>query len=844
MTEQQLAAGLAALKQKEYQQAIALLSSVVQTPGESQQSVLRAQMGLVVAYQKTHQMEAATEICQQLQRSQVTQVRQWAKKWCQQRSLKPTHPATEKDPTGFVPLEKDNNPPPSPTGFVPLEKNPKNQKHQKNQNQPANGATQETSTGAVAPDKTSHQQQHSAIAPSPPAQPKKAPPPQAAAKSTPPPPPPPPPKPQSDGTYGTGPSDHRTPTIPASSELPWKHAPKGKKRRAFKLEKKQQYRLVQIATVAVCFWLVDTLVDRSMSFTNHILYQLRSLPFVNTLQIFYDDPKPAVAVGLLVLFALMPWLWDGILRYFYGLEFTDLRELDAYSIPSRKFIQRQCRARNCPLPKIGILPLEAPVAMAYGHLPRTTRLVVSRGLLEQLDPQEIAAVYAGEWAHFLQGDGAIVSWGTLLCQIPYLLYWKTATWGDSVAAKQAAATHTYEKSILGMSLFAAVVASVAGYGLYWLGRWPFLLLSRWRCLRSDRLATNLTNDPNALSRALVKISLGMARDIQTQGQTHWLLESCDLLFPIGCRQAIGASSSYLHHRQERSQNSLAALFPFDCNHPYRRWLLLNNSHPLLGERLQYLARYAQMLRVEPEFDPGKAKNQRPKKAVALTWNNLIAKLRPIWQSGPLYWQGCPYFGALLGLGMALCLILVGWIGQVGNVQAIEWLWSDRFWIAYGAMLAGFSLGSFWRTNALFPDIEPTQAIPSSAQLPRDAQTMPVASPPVALQGRLLGRRGLSNLLGQDLILHCHRDLVKLNGLSPLDIYKFFLRSRSQQQVWDWIGCPIEAIGWFRQGATPWIDVETWQSHQQVSHSRHPIWYTLVAAAAAIWATYWLATGGI
>ncbi len=843
MTSQQLAAGLAALKQKDYQQAIALLSTA-QEQGESQKTVLRAQMGLVVAYQHTNQMEAATALCEQLQRSQVEKVRVWAEKWLSQQAPKPSSSA---DPTGFVPLDKQNsNSTWSPTGVVPLEKQDSNKKTTSPKSstgfvplekQDSNKKTTPSSS-QKSPQKTTQQETQSASKPyPPPPPPPKSPSPgkkdyTATKQSRKPPPPPPPPKPSSDQPQ----------TIPANNKLPWKNAPPAGKRLTFKSEKNHLYRIVQIATVIACIWLVEALVDKGISWIDDLLYELRSLPFVNTLQIFYNDPMPVVAVILLVLFVAMPWLWDVILQYFYGLQFQSSRYLDTYSPQSRKMLQRRCRARGWKLPKIGILPLDAPVAMTYGHFPRTTRIVVSQGLLEQLEAEEIATVYAGELGHVFQWDFAIMSWGTLLCQIPYLLYWKAAQWGDGVIAKQATTSSAYEKYILAMSVFGAVVFSVVGYGLYWLWRWPFLLLSRWRCLRSDRTATNLTNDPNALSRALVKISLGMVRDIQTQGQTHWLLESCDLLFPIGHRQAMGTSSSYLRHRQTPSQNSLLELFPFDCSHPYRRWLLLNNSHPLLGERLQYLARYAQTLQVEPEFDPGATKSKRKKKAVALTWHNVIAKLRPIWRSRPLYHQGAPYVGMLLGMGFAICLIAVGWMGKANNMQAIYWLWTDRFWIWYGSILIGFSLGSFWRTNSLFPDIDSSQAIQNSQQLPSDAQTMPVKSSAVALSGRLLGRSGISNLLGQDSILHCQQDLVKLHGVSPLDVGKFFWRS--QPHVWDWIGCQVKIIGWFRQGATPWIDVETWQRNQQVSHSRHPIWYTVVAVTAAIWGAYWLATGGV
>jgi hypothetical protein len=55
---------------------------------------------------------------------------------------------------------------------------------------------------------------------------------------------------------------------------------------------------------------------------------------------------------------------------------------------------------------------------------------------------------------------------------------------------------------------------------------------------------------------------------------------------------------------------------------------------------------------------------------------------------------------------------------------------------------------------------------------------------------------------------------------------------------------VIVTGWFRRGATPWIDVETLQAGGgMTSTSGHPIWSAILAGAAALWAAYLISRGG-
>lgn len=74
-----LQSGLDALKQGHYQEAVQLLEQFCRNSGDRTSSdYVKAQMGLVKAYQRTGEVEKARILCQQLMMSENSQVRSWA----------------------------------------------------------------------------------------------------------------------------------------------------------------------------------------------------------------------------------------------------------------------------------------------------------------------------------------------------------------------------------------------------------------------------------------------------------------------------------------------------------------------------------------------------------------------------------------------------------------------------------------------------------------------------------------------------------------------------------------------------------------------------------------------
>ncbi|MGK7926120.1 MAG: M48 family metallopeptidase, partial [Spirulina sp.] len=243
-------------------------------------------------------------------------------------------------------------------------------------------------------------------------------------------------------------------------------------------------------------------------------------------------------------------------------------------------------------PQLAILPTGAPFSLTYGNLPRNARIVVSDALLEQLEDDELAAIFTSHFSQIVKRDFILFSGAMALLQIPFTLYWQVAQWGGRLSEKIPAA---YPQLIASSVRWLSGLGAALFYGIYYLWRVPLLYFSRQRLYYSDRFAAEFTGNPNALSRALLKIAVGMAKHIEKRQETIWILEGFDLLMPVGYRQALSLGSL-------PDKTPFADVLAWECTNDYRYWLGLFESHPLIGDRIYLLNRYANFWKLSPEID--------------------------------------------------------------------------------------------------------------------------------------------------------------------------------------------------------------------------------------------------
>lgn len=99
------------------------------------------------------------------------------------------------------------------------------------------------------------------------------------------------------------------------------------------------------------------------------------------------------------------WYSDRIiLRMYNASEIPESRAPGMYRI-----MRRLCGRAGIPLPKIYIIPNDAPNAFATGRNPANAAVAVTRGLMNLLDEDEIEGVLAHELAHVKNRDVLIAT---------------------------------------------------------------------------------------------------------------------------------------------------------------------------------------------------------------------------------------------------------------------------------------------------------------------------------------------------------------------------------------------------------------------------------------------------
>jgi Zn-dependent protease with chaperone function len=889
-------AGLAAFKQSEYPRAIALLKPAVLPSNHP--LYLKAQMGLAIAYARTGNLQQATELCQALQRHSNPQAREWA-----QRTLA----SIAKQQSQAVPAEK-----PNATGFMPLDAEPealsdgssgdRANSAAPSQTTPAERAR--TSSGFMPLEAKSPAQQNAANLPAVTGS-------RTVAQPS-----------QSDRSTLSpelpNPSPVRVPEIAETPPSPgyspqWKEAnraqqwqPLGKRKPStptqglvalallwlvLKIIPVNEitlgtstipltWTLIEIGVVFILFWefafgrvnsmrlLLQQLVTAIALFwlVREVAYQipnsyhslLAKLPFLNYTYTLFRRPTITVAICLAICFVSSRWLLDGLLWLIYGMKSFSLKELGQYSSEAGRSLPTYCRNQRVPIPALGILPTDAPFVISYGCLPRLTRIVVSRGLLEHLSEAEIATLYAAEVGHISHLTVPMLSFMTVILQIPYTIYLfaseygnrQSQPWLESMAIRldevswlrslnqrlgkvspnsnqQKRGTPAWAQAVDSALRDIAVLVAAIAYGFYSLFHYLPLWLTRQRVFFSDRVAAELTGNPNAFTRALLKYAIRTASTVQAEGKTSYLLEGFDLITPLGSQQATSLGSLYPHA-------PLKSLLEWDWTNPYRNWLSLNNTHPPIGDRLHLQALYAKHWKLDSELDFSDSRLPAQRKLIltGAQWRRLLL-------------QGAPFFGLFFGFLFVQLLSWLGYIAGAFNITWLSWLQSDST-VRYGLPLIGFSAGTFLRINPFFPDIpffgrSRSNESDNLVSLLESPTALPVDAPSVQLTGKLIGRAGVSNYLSQDLQLQTQTGTVRLHALSPWGPIGNLLQ---RGNFTDLINQEVTVSGWLRRGNVPWVDVETIRAFSgQTSRSQHPVWSTVIASITAIWGILQIAFGG-
>ncbi len=170
-------------------------------------------------------------------------------------------------------------------------------------------------------------------------------------------------------------------------------------------------------------------------------------------------------------------------------------------------VQELAHQANVPPPRhIWVSDMSDPNAFVFGRTVGSAELVVTEGLLEALNQDEIRAVLAHEIGHLRHRDVTIMTWVSAVPLIAYIIArggLELLRGSSRVRGKNA-----------GQAIAVAVVIAVLSYAVYLVTQLLVLYLSRTREAYADAYSGAATKDPHLLASALTKITYGLslARD--------------------------------------------------------------------------------------------------------------------------------------------------------------------------------------------------------------------------------------------------------------------------------------------------------------------------------------------
>jgi len=205
----------------------------------------------------------------------------------------------------------------------------------------------------------------------------------------------------------------------------------------------------------------------------------------------------AFVFALLMNFASY-WFSDKIILSMYGAHEVSPQEApELYRV-----VQRLAQRAGIPMPRVYVIPSDAPNAFATGRNPQHGAVAVTEGIMRLLSEDELAGVLAHELGHIRNRDTLIMTVAaTLAGAITMLAH--MAQWGAIFGVGRRDGEENGGGGVLGL-LFMAILAPIAATLIQ-------LAISRSREYFADSTGAGIAGSPSGLARALEKLHYASQR---------------------------------------------------------------------------------------------------------------------------------------------------------------------------------------------------------------------------------------------------------------------------------------------------------------------------------------------
>jgi heat shock protein HtpX len=494
------------------------------------------------------------------------------------------------------------------------------------------------------------------------------------------------------------------------------------------------------------------------SITLFTLYALLTLILITCVTLGFFEAGVALTVGVAIAlfqFLLGPWIMDLSLRFFYKIDWQDAQELPEHL---RNFIEKVTKQNNMRFPRFGIIPDGSPNAFTYGYSPNNARVVITAGLLDLLEPQEVEAVVAHEIGHAVHWDMLVMTIAYLVPLILYYIYRTLIRMKSRGRDKSAGAR---------------LIIALVSYILYIISEYVVLWFSRIREYFADRFAGEVTENPNGLASALVKIGYGLAGQEKAKGERKEQLEAVKALgiFDAGSARALAISSysSASSMGSEIDKENLKGAMRWDLWNPWAMYYEIHSTHPLIAKRLLALSLQSEAQGKQPYIA---FTEKRPESY----WDEFLVDILV---------KALPFLMVIFSLILFL---------RSQNI----------YFLKGGLVLFGFAylfLVVFSYDFKFFPEF-------NISSLLKKVKVSAVRAVPCILEGTIIGRGVPGLIWSEDFVLQDSTGIIFLDYNQPLGIWNFIFGLLGAGK---YIGEKVKITGWYRRSPVPYIEIKTIES---------------------------------
>jgi Zn-dependent protease with chaperone function len=475
------------------------------------------------------------------------------------------------------------------------------------------------------------------------------------------------------------------------------------------------------------------------------------------------------------------------INWMYRIEWMDYEDF-TYNYPHlADAIDKVVAIQEIKTPRMGIIHDLNPQAFTFGYTKNSARMVITDGILHYLDEHEQRAVVAHELGHIVHNDFILM---TVVFAIPLILL-TIARW-SYYAVRFSGLKRSRDDDAGSYIALALIAVAIVSYISYYIGFLISLFVSRIREYFADQHAAELTENPNLLSTALIKIAYGLlatgteAEIKQQQKSKVRALRGLGIFDP---KKAATVAVQTMDVNGQVSKKVVEAAAGWDLFNPWAKYFQTFSTHPLTAKRIQRLNEQCPIYRVPVEYDLSGAraiKEQQVGKSMAGEFiTDLFIKTLPtiiftILGIFTIFW--------LLGYLSVLP------IGSLTTINNLVLLW------AIGFTVMGF--GVIIRTSFMYrKGFAPNTMV----ELVSNINVSPVRPVPALIDGTIIGKGIPGHWLSEDLYFQDKTGRMYVDYRFGFRLMDFWWALRRADQL---VGQNVKIQGWYRRGPGPYLQVDT------------------------------------